>query len=528
MKTMMLVILSSCIFHGLAFTTNSASRCGQSSRVSSTDEIVQMMQSNFDSRSRNSRGRHHTSSSTRLRMSNLEVLAKEGPWTAYLDDESTGLVYYFNTDSGESSWDPPTSTFPPIKLTPMKQQRMLAKRNEYNAKMGIEGTVDYGLASEIETKNSGGGGLFGNLFAPVQTMADPEPAVEEFEEEEIELPKSTSLFGTLFGKKSENYNQEQFEDAKPVEEAYNQELLEDANPVEEDTNQGPAKPSFVSDLMSMASFQIPKATSDEQVQGEAAPNVETSPSLKMQMSSKVMPHPEKVSWGGEDALFVSSRSFGVFDGVSGAEKLAGVPLYSNTLAQQFKSEVKLDSPSLSIEEMKSKLLSAARYADASATGASTALVASIGEDDILRTVNLGDCQLMVIRNQSIFARTRETTHYFECPYQLSENSPDRPKDATILSTKLSSGDVILAGSDGVFDNLDDATVIEIATAKNSKGMISPSAVANKIISESRRISLDTQAETPFAKVAKKNRLENYADGLGGKVDDISCVVVSVN
>eukprot|EP01083_Nonionella_stella_P188040 692290_1 len=95
-----------------------------------------------------------------------------------------------------------------------------------------------------------------------------------------------------------------------------------------------------------------------------------------------MPHPEKMSWGGEDALFVSGKSFGVFDGVSGAEKVDGMPLYSNTLAQKLKSSV--GKGGLSIEEIKAKMLTAAEYADMSATGASTAAVASIGDDDILR------------------------------------------------------------------------------------------------------------------------------------------------
>jgi hypothetical protein len=40
-------------------------------------------------------------------------LASEGDWSAY-PDESTGEIYYFNHDTGESSWDPPTPTFPAI------------------------------------------------------------------------------------------------------------------------------------------------------------------------------------------------------------------------------------------------------------------------------------------------------------------------------------------------------------------------------------------------------------------------------
>mmetsp|Transcript_4587 Transcript_4587/g.6977 ORF Transcript_4587/g.6977 Transcript_4587/m.6977 type:complete len:267 (-) Transcript_4587:619-1419(-) len=246
--------------------------------------------------------------------------------------------------------------------------------------------------------------------------------------------------------------------------------------------------------------------------------------LKIKIGSKILPHPEKVSWGGEDALFVSGRSFGLFDGVSGAEKLDGVPLYSNTLAQQLKSDVGTNS--LAVEDIKSKLLSAAEYADVSATGASTAVIASIGEDDVMRTLNLGDSVLMVIRNGSVFSRTREVVHYFDCPYQLSEDSPDRPRDGTILTTKLVPGDVIVTGSDGVFDNLDDEQLLEIVNDPSLAGKAPQT--AQRIVAESRRISLDPEAPTPYAKLAKRNRYSNYSTGLGGKVDDISCVVVNVS
>ncbi len=39
-----------------------------------------------------------------LRAVALEPLAQEGSWSAYLDHEKTGLVYYFNTLTGERSW----------------------------------------------------------------------------------------------------------------------------------------------------------------------------------------------------------------------------------------------------------------------------------------------------------------------------------------------------------------------------------------------------------------------------------------
>jgi protein phosphatase PTC7 len=194
------------------------------------------------------------------------------------------------------------------------------------------------------------------------------------------------------------------------------------------------------------------------------------------------------------------------------------------LAQQLKLEAGKES--LSVEDIKGKLLSAAEYADVSATGASTAVMASIGDDDVMRALCLGDSVLMVIRNGFVFSKTKETTHYFDCPYQLSEDSPDRPRDGTILTTKLVAGDTIVTGSDGVFDNLEPDDIIRIVTDEKMKSK--PALIAQKIVSESRRVSLDTEAPTPYAKQAKRNRYQNYASGLGGKVDDISCIVVNIS
>jgi protein phosphatase PTC7 len=150
-------------------------------------------------------------------------------------------------------------------------------------------------------------------------------------------------------------------------------------------------------------------------------------------------------------------------------------------------------------------------------------VASIGTDGFLRVINLGDSVLMVIRDDKILVKTKERIHYFDCPYQLSNGSPDRPRDATSLQVELLPGDIIIAGSDGVFDNLTESTVRKIVTgvttAKVNLGLI-----AKKIVDQSRSVSLDPQAKTPYALMAKQNRYEAYESGLGGKVDDISCVV----
>jgi serine/threonine protein phosphatase PrpC len=78
------------------------------------------------------------------------------------------------------------------------------------------------------------------------------------------------------------------------------------------------------------------------------------------------------------------------------------------------------------------------------------------------------------------------------------------------------------GSDGIFDNLKESELCALVTA-NAK--VRAAALTRKIVEQSRRVSLDSMADTPYAKLAMRNRDPDYANGLGGKVDDASCIVV---
>ena len=101
------------------------------------------------------------------------------------------------------------------------------------------------------------------------------------------------------------------------------------------------------------------------------------------------------------------------------------------------------------------------------------------------------------------------------------HSPDRPKDGTKLNIELVPGDLIIAGSDGVFDNLSDSEILDVVASSPDK----LPTLAKQITQRSRKVSQNKKAETPYAKLAQKNGDPDFADGLGGKVDDISCVVV---
>ena len=503
--------------------------------------------------------------------SKKKVLAREGSWAAYVDEEVSGMIYYFNTKTGESVWEPPTSTFPKIKMSKKEKDKMMAKRRAYaetlratdevpsqaegsfltkfmqsftslpeettdeqkeqsvkaaetrkDEKETLSETVDG--SSETEAKEGQGffnffgksdgekdgdkGSMFGlNLFAGEE--ANTELTVEnEFEEEEKYEPPVTKISS------SEPKVTKTLKEEPQIDEQTEPDFEEDE------------KPSVVSNLMNL--FKTPQIEQSEELdqidEEEDFEPEEFEPvfrPVKLEIAAKVLAHPEKVSWGGEDALFTAGRNFGVFDGVSGAEKEDGVPLYSVTLAQQMRQKV--GRSAIDIEEITEKMLEAAEYADASATGASTGLVASIGEDNFLRVLNVGDCTLVLIRDNQIVSRSKEISHFFDCPYQLSLDSPDRPIDGTILQVEVIPGDIIVAGSDGVFDNINDELLIETI---NSGGVKAP-IICKNIVNTARKVSLDPLAPTPYARLASRKGYTDFRNGLGGKLDDISCVVAKV-
>ncbi|CAJ1903678.1 unnamed protein product [Cylindrotheca closterium] len=511
-----------------------------------------------------------------------DLLAEEGTWQAYLDEESTGLIYYFDSATGQSLWEPPTDTFPEVKL-PRKKQRLADDlRREYRQSLGLddngendsswfsglfergnqesvaesEAVVEEVAEEDVEEDESTPAWPLKGIKLNLQQQADEESMVkvEEPKEAESQIPKP--WFGNIGAKKETPVEvEEEATEAEPksgffgglfggmsaakaeVQEAA--EVKKEPKPV--DKKEVKPKSSSVLDALKptalddknkvkkTAETQTPKQKKDPKISGNVKKAIPT-PSLKngkevkvepiqIEMASNIIPHPAKILWGGEDAVFTKGRSFGVFDGVSGASKKDGVALYSRTLANEMKKRV--GNEGLNVPEMTKYLTEAADIADSQATGASTAVVASIGENGFLQALNVGDSCCMVIRDGMVAAKTREISHYWECPYQLSNDSPDRPKDGTKLNVELTAGDIVLMGSDGIFDNVNDDLILDtIVKCPPKAGQI-----AKQISNVARKQSVSKDAATPYSQQAMKRGLPEYQSGVGGKVDDIGCVVV---
>ncbi len=135
---------------------------------------------------------------------------------------------------------------------------------------------------------------------------------------------------------------------------------------------------------------------------------------------------------------------------------------------------------------------------------------------LLYVTNLGDCQVMVVRpsDKSIIFKTKEQWHWFDCPRQLGTNSPDTPEDnAVVDQVEMQVGDVVLAMSDGVIDNLWSHEIVEIvATSIDSwEKSTAPDALdsrrggrnggmlqaAQDLVAAARNIASDPYAQSPF-------------------------------
>lgn len=151
---------------------------------------------------------------------------------------------------------------------------------------------------------------------------------------------------------------------------------------------------------------------------------------------------------------------------------------------------------------------------------------------MLYITNLGDSQVMVIRPSSneLIYKTTEQWHWFDCPRQLGTNSPDTPtQNAVVDKVSIKEGDVVLAMSDGVIDNLWSHEIVENVSNSLKKwesGKVTTIArwpddtedsgpmafVAQELMLAAKVIALDPFAESPFMEHA----IEEGLPSEGGK------------
>ncbi|VAI38683.1 unnamed protein product [Triticum turgidum subsp. durum] len=241
--------------------------------------------------------------------------------------------------------------------------------------------------------------------------------------------------------------------------------------------------------------------------------------LKLVSGSCYLPHPAKEATGGEDGHFIciDEQAIGVADGVGGwADHGVDAGLYAKELMSKSMSAIK-DEPEGAIDP--SRVLEKA-FTGTKARGSSTACIITLKEQG-LHAVNLGDSGFIVVRDGRTVLKSPSQQHDFNFTYQLeSGGGSDLPSSADVsFHYSVASGDVIIAGTDGLFDNLYDNEITAVVVEALRSGL-GAQGTAQKIAALARERAEDKHRQSPFAAAAQEAGYRYY----GGKLDDITVVV----
>ncbi|PKU87746.1 probable protein phosphatase 2C 55 [Dendrobium catenatum] len=239
--------------------------------------------------------------------------------------------------------------------------------------------------------------------------------------------------------------------------------------------------------------------------------------LKLVSGSCYLPHPAKEETGGEDAHFISTeQAIGVADGVGGWADL-GVDAghYARELMSHSVSAIG-EEPKGSIDP--ARVLEKA-YISTKARGSSTACIIALTNQGV-HAVNLGDSGFIIVRDGCAVFRSLAQQHDFNFTYQLeSGNASDLPSSGQVSTFPVTAGDVIVAGTDGLFDNLYNNEVSAVVVQCIRAGL-GPHATAQKIAALARQCAMDRNRPSPFSAAANEAGYRYH----GGKLDDITVVV----
>jgi len=268
------------------------------------------------------------------------------------------------------------------------------------------------------------------------------------------------------------------------------------------------------------------------------------------------PHPEKRDKGGEDAFFAcpETSSFGVADGVGGSARDRVDPgLFSRSVLRNCLATTKRYAGVASSSPL-AQLSQAVRESGhalvrAKTGGSSTLLLGQLSPSGELGLINIGDSAAMLLRPAArrfkrsqpvawprMVLRSHEQTHYFNCPYQVAcddvvdtyESSADQ------LQATAKAGDIVIAATDGVTDNLFDEQLQslvarqlpQLMSADQAECRDAAASLATEIAREAVRVGMaqdDPNVHTPFAMHAQ---MEGY-NYPGGKLDDVAVVCAVV-
>lgn len=131
-------------------------------------------------------------------------------------------------------------------------------------------------------------------------------------------------------------------------------------------------------------------------------------------------------------------------------------------------------------------------------------------------------------------RSPQQLHYFNCPFQLgrerAHEDPTRseqplsefeqPTDASQVRVPIFEGDLIICATDGLFDNMDERTLLGLVTDMTDNEL---QHMATHLVAHAKALSLERDLDSPFARLAKENDIL----WSGGMPDDITVILARV-
>ncbi|KAI4336896.1 hypothetical protein L6164_015372 [Bauhinia variegata] len=263
------------------------------------------------------------------------------------------------------------------------------------------------------------------------------------------------------------------------------------------------------------------STPEDQLTNSADSSEQKTTSGKTLMfisGSCCLPHPDKEETGGEDAHFICSeeQAIGVADGVGGwAEVGVDAGKYSRELMSNSVVAIK-EEPKGSIDP--ARVLEKA-HSSTKAKGSSTACIIALTDQGV-HVINLGDSGFMVVRDGCTMFLSPVQQHDFNFTFQLESGSDgDLPSSGQVFTIPVAPGDVIIAGTDGLFDNLYNNEIIAVVVHAIRAGL-SPQVTAQKLAALARQRAHDKDRQTPFSTAAQDAGFRYY----GGKLDDTTVIV----
>ncbi|KAG7545221.1 PPM-type phosphatase domain [Arabidopsis suecica] len=263
-------------------------------------------------------------------------------------------------------------------------------------------------------------------------------------------------------------------------------------------------------------FPAPETVSPEPIEVASGREELVSKALYLDSGFASLQTPFKALAGREDAYFISHRNWiGIADGVSqwsfeGLNKgVYAYELMSNCEKIISDETAKISDPVQVLHRSVSETKS---------SGSSTALIAHLDNNE-LHIANIGDSGFMVIREGTVLQNSSPMFHHFCFPLHITQGC-DVLKLAEVYHVNLEEGDVVIAATDGLFDNLYEKEIVSIV-CRSLEQSLEPQKIAELVAAKAQEVGQSETERTPFADAAKE---EGYDGHKGGKLDAVTVIV----